>query len=353
VSAGRVLFLNFSQAAGGTVGGDRLPPDYVLACRFLRCSIIDRTSTLDQGFDYAVLDRIPAPATDGATFAELCDTAGAEVVAEALATGRSIDVLWSGGIDSTTALIAVMKAAEARRCADRVCVLLSLDSVLEYPGFFLRHINGTYRIRAVPHPISEALDPAAITVTGEHGDQLFGSHLLESYVRRGLGGVDYREVLPLVLVERLRSVRGAYRVNRYLTPVIAAAPVPLRTLFDCMWWLNFSLKWQEVTLRLPVFRGEQARGAYEALRHFFRDDRFQAWALANTYGRVPTVWARYKDAAKRYILEFTGDRVYYRDKEKVDSLRNVMTNPASPTRYRVFMREDFRPVFSTIDQGPQ
>jgi hypothetical protein len=350
-SGGRVLFLNFLQADGGTVGYDRLPRDYVAACRFLRCSIIDRTATLDQGFVYAVLDRIPTPATDGATFAELCDTVGAELVAEALRAGRTISVLWSGGIDSTSALIALMKAADAHRCADRVRVQFSLDSVLEYPEFFLRHVSGKYPTAAVSHPISEVLNPADLTVTGEHGDQLFGSHLLASYVRRGIADADYRDALPLVLVERLQSVRDASRVRRYLEPVVAAAPVPIRTLFDCLWWLNFALKWQEVTLRLPVFRGDEARAAHDGLRHFFRDDRFQAWALANTPGHVPATWARYKDAAKRYILDFTGDRAYYRDKEKADSLRNVMANPASTRRYRVLMREDFRPVFGAVDQG--
>jgi hypothetical protein len=350
-SVGRVLFLNFLQADGGAIGSDRLPRDYVLACRFLRCSIIDRTATLNQGFAYAVLDPIPAPATDGATFAELCDAAGAAIVAEALRDGRGITVFWSGGIDSTSALIAVMKAALAQGCGDRVRIMLSLDSVLEYPGFFLRHIGGKYPVAAVSHPISEALNPADLTVTGEHGDQLFGSHLLASYVRRGIAGVDYLDALPLVLVERLRSVRDAYRVQRYLEPVIAAAPVRIRTLFDCLWWLNFSLKWQEVTLRLPVFRGQEASITHRALRHFFRSDRFQTWALANTPGHVPPTWVRYKDAAKRYILDFTGDRVYYRDKEKADSLRNVMANPASTRRYRVLMREDFRPVFGALEQG--
>jgi hypothetical protein len=349
VGAERILFLNYYQAESGAVGGDRLPRDYVLACRFLHCSILDRTSTLDQGFDYAVLDPIPAPATDGTTFAQLCDAVAAEIVSEARAAGRNVDVLWSGGIDSTVALVAIVKAAAAGGCSEQVRVLLSLDSVYEYPGFFLRHVNGKFRMRAVTHPIAEFLDPAVVNVTGEHGDQLFGSHLLESYVRRGLGSVDYREILPLVLLERLRSVRGAFRVGRFLEPVFAAAPVPIRTLFDCLWWLNFCLKWQEVTLRLPAVRGEQARAVYDSLRHFYRDERFQAWALANAAGRCPSVWARYKEVAKRYILDFTADRAYYRTKEKEVSLRNLMADPASETGYRVFMREDFRPVYAAVE----
>lgn len=349
MSAERVLFLNVRQVDGGTVGHDELPRDYVLACRFLHCGIIDRTGALDQGFAYAVLDPIPTPATDGATFAQLCDAIGAEIVAAALAAGRQIDVLWSGGIDSTTALVAIMKAAAERGGGDRVRVLLSLDSVHEYPRFFLHHINGRYRIHGVTHPLAEFLDPAAITVTGEHGDQLFGSRLLESYVRRGVGGVDYREILPLVLIERLRGPRGVDRVRRYLEPVVAAAPAPVRTLFDYLWWLNFALKWQEVTLRLAAFRGEEARAVYGSLRHFFRDDRFQAWSLAHASAREVPIWARYKDVAKQYILDFTGDAAYYRHKEKEDSLKNVMVNPASAIGYRVVMREDFRPVYSPVD----
>jgi hypothetical protein len=350
MSAGRVLYLNFLQAESGSLGREALPRDYVLACRFLHCSIVDRSSTLDQGFAYTVLDPIPAAATDGATFADLCDGTGAALVAEALATDREIEILWSGGIDSTAALIAVMKAAETSGCGERVRVLLSLDSVHEYPRFFLREINGRYRCRSICHPIAEYLDPAVITVTGEHGDQLFGSHLLESYVRRGLGGVDYREILPLVLLERLRSIRAAARVGRYLAPVFAAAPVPIRSLFDALWWLNFCLKWQDVTLRMPVVRGQEARAIFAWLRHFYRGDRFQAWALANA-GRCPPVWARYKDVAKRYILDYTGDDAYYRYKEKELSLRNLLTDPVSGTGYRVLMREDFRPVFSAVERG--
>ena len=62
----------------------------MLTCRFLSSSIIDRTLTLDQGFDYVVFDPIPEPAKNGATFAELCDTIGGEIVAEANASERNI-----------------------------------------------------------------------------------------------------------------------------------------------------------------------------------------------------------------------------------------------------------------------
>ena len=349
-NTGQMLYLNYCRAESGFIEFSELAHDYVLTCRFLHCGIIDRTATLDPGFRYEVLDPIPAPGPGGLTFAELCDAVGAEIVSEARRAGRGIRVLWSGGIDSTCALIAIMKAADAQGCQDQVEILLSLDSVHEYAGFFLRHIGERYGIRCVTHPLSAYLDPTFVNVTGEHGDQLFGSQLLEPYVRRGLGGIDYRDILPLVIVERLGSVRGAYRVYRYLEPVFAAATVPIRTLFDAMWWLNFSLKWQDVTLRLPACCGEQAGMVYASLRHFFRDDRFQAWSLAYGAERLPPVWARYKDVAKRYILAFTGDGAYFRFKEKEGSLRSIMVDPWSGNESRIQMGMDFRPAQTIVER---
>lgn len=340
----RIIYLNFAQADSGVLAQMDLRRDYVLACRFMHCGVVDRTGTLDPGFPYAPIDRIPAAATDGVSFAELCDTIGAEIVDEASRMGREIRVLWSGGIDSTAALIATMRAAEARGYGHNLRVLLSLDSVHENPAFFLRHIDGRYAIDSARYPISAALDPAACNVTGEHGDQLFGSQLLEPYVRRGLADVSYREIFPLVVAERLRSIEAIWRLRRYLDPVIAAAPVPIRTLFDCMWWLNFALKWQDVSLRLAALRGADARAVSESLHHFFRDPRFQAWSLAQGSTRCPPTWARYKDAAKQYILDFTGDHRYYRTKVKEDSLRNVIVDESADTASRLFMTEDFRAV---------
>lgn len=344
----RVAYINRAQVESGRLGSFPLPSDYMLACRFLGCGIIDRTRSLDQGFGYVILDPIPAPAVNGPTFSELCDTVGDELVREAKASHKDIRVLWSGGIDSTAALIAIMKASAYHGCQDRLEVLLSLDSVHEHPRFFLDHIHEKVRMTRIERPVSGCLRSTGIHITGEHGDQLFGSHLLKSYVERGLGEVDYRDALPFVLLERLRSVRAAHRVSRYLGPVIRAAPVRIHTLFDVMWWLNFSLKWQEVSLRLCVYETQGTLAVYRSLRHFFRDERFQAWALHPGADRCPASWVRYKEAAKHYIRAFSGDDDYFYTKEKEDSLRNLIARPSDDQLLGIWMRDDFRPVMRAL-----
>lgn len=310
---------------------------------------MDRTCTLNQGFSHTILDPIPSSTPHNSTFDSLCNAIGQEIVAEAIETQREVHVMWSGGIDSTAALIAVLKAAVLRNCVERIQVLLTLDSIREYPRFFLQHVDGHLLIRRIRSPIAHYIDKRAFTVTGEHGDQLFGSHILRSYVQRGFGAVEYQDVLTPVLLERLKSIRAAHRVRRYFQPVIDAAPMPIRTLFDYFWWLNFALRWQEVSLRLCVFGGEDAALIQGATRHFFRDPRFQIWAINRHASRCPPSWDRYKDEAKRYIREFTGDDDYYRTKEKEDSLRNVMPRSDDGTQIGIFMGESFRPFMKSLD----
>jgi hypothetical protein len=339
-------------ARSAMLDGIALPAPYVDACRFLGCGIIDRSYKLDQGFDYAVLDPIPPGNDNTMTFIELCDTMAREIVAEAIETQKTINVLWSGGIDSTAALIAIMQVVEPDDRRALVEVLVSIESIQEYPSFYQNHIKGKYHVKPVADPITKYVDPSAIVVTGEHGDQLFGSHLLRRYVEGGSAHLPYWDVLPFVLTENLGSAKKADDVLRYLEPQVAAAPVTIRTLFDCLWWLNFSLKWQQVTLRLAVFKNEEVRETFGSMRHFFRDRRFQSWSLSNPSARSTATWERYKDAAKQYIFSFTGDMEYYLTKTKELSLKRVFVKSELRKKYQchVFMRDNYRPVFKYMDR---
>ncbi|MEQ1843316.1 MAG: hypothetical protein ABL994_23165, partial [Verrucomicrobiales bacterium] len=122
--------------------------------------------------------------------------------------------------------------------------------------------------------------------------------------------------------------------------------------FDCMWWFNFVLKWQDVSLRMTSFRGADSPAVVSSLRHFFREPDFQRWSMANTPGRPVSNWRAYKEEAKSYILDHTGDETYFRTKEKEDSLRNVFANPEGGSVFRVFMREEFIPVVAEVQPAP-
>jgi hypothetical protein len=93
----RVIFLNSHRGKSGVLNGKRLPEDYILACKFFDCGIIDRSETLDQGFSYSVLDPIPGepgPPPEAHDFGEVCDAVAQDIVKRARREDRAIRVLW-------------------------------------------------------------------------------------------------------------------------------------------------------------------------------------------------------------------------------------------------------------------
>jgi hypothetical protein len=338
------IFLNARRARSKHVGRYAINDAYRLTSQFFHSGIMDRTRTLDQGFPYDTLDPIPTPEFDSVDFNELCDATGETIVFRAEERDTTIRVLWSGGIDSTSAIIALMKATDMQGKSNMLEIVCSDRSIEEYPWFFENYIKDKYKVTKLEGPVPQALDPNYINVTGEHGDQLFGSMLLEPYVKNGTAQLPYEDMLPRVLEEHLGSEQKAGVVMDYVANQFEAAPIQVKSLFDSLWWINYSMKWQHVTLRLPAF-SDNAREVHQSLEHFFRNDEFQNWTLTNDSIRQVEDWSRYKEAAKQYILDFTGDQDYYRTKTKEGSLQHVMRDTSAPQGYLVHMTKNFQPVF--------
>lgn len=347
------IFLNSNAAKKGRVNGKILPEGYVHMAKFFGCGIIDRTKTLETGFNYEVLDPIPSTVQPAGSFSTICDRVGVDLVEEAIARERSLHVLWSGGIDSTVALVALLKCCTKIDRFDLLRIYLSLDSISEYSAFYRKHIQEKLQVVQVAPPLSRFIDPEHLTVTGELGDQLFGSDKAKDIVLNGIAFQPYEEIMPLILTKKLGSAAAANVAMAYLAPQIAQAPVPIVTAFEYLWWMNFTLKWQQVSLRLPVFAKTQVRERYEATRHFFRDDRFQSWSLSQPVSaKIQETWGSYKYAAKQYIFDFAGDKDYFLEKKKEPSLKSVLVNRKGRgnRRVRVYMTNSYNPSFKVFEK---
>lgn len=135
----------------------------------------------------------------------------------------------------------------------------------------------------------------------------------------------WETAFPKILKIQLATDERAEKAFSYLKPQFAACPIPLNTLFDLLWWMNFSMKWQAVSLRMPMALKQYDAKVFEPLtHHFFRTKEFQLWSLANPDKRIRDTWDSYKWPLKAYIRDFTGDEDYYEDKEKVPSLNGML-----------------------------
>ena len=274
-----VEFINAIAAACSSHQGFPIDDGYRYLVRFFGSALLDRTETLQPGFPYRILDPIPQPQANSLTLAELCDIRGRELIAEAQSKDCEINVLWSGGIDSTTALTALLKAASEYQEYERIHVFYSRSSVNEYPRFFKQRIQPKLRHRRI-RDVSQALNSETLIVTGEHGDQVFGSVLAGDYIRPARWYrredkrlfVPWQSVLLPILEERLKDlddVSAATKAYEFLLPQLQQSPIELHSLFDVLWWINFSMKWQLVTLRLATHKRKHYAAIRQALRHFF------------------------------------------------------------------------------------
>ncbi|MEM6395842.1 MAG: hypothetical protein AAF741_05810 [Bacteroidota bacterium] len=341
-----IIFLNSHRAKSGSIDGKSLPADYVLAARFFDCGIIDRTHALDLGFEQQVLDEIPEyDANFSLSFREIALQNAKRIWSRAESLNYDIQVLWSGGIDSTVALIALVQTAQPHQL-DRLRILLSMDSINEYPLFFRQHILRELKYQLIQPPVTNHLAANALIVTGEHGDQLFGSDKLLPLIKNGLALEPWEDVLPLLATHKLGDAKSGDALTEYLRPLIAAAPTTIHSAFDLYWWLNFTIKWQQVSLRLPVFsfqnKVEQLSSRFE---HFFQALDFQKWAMSRHQERVVTRLEDYKLPAKQFIYDYTQDADYLNTKSKEPSLKNVILDrkKQGKKRYRIHLYDDWQP----------
>lgn len=320
----------------------KLRPEYVEACRFFSAPLIDRTETLDAGIEFDVIDRLGDFSKTEKSFGEICGENARFICEKSAAENRKIQVLWSGGIDSTLALVSLIRELEKRGDFARLEILLSKESIAEYPAFFADVIEKKLDYMLFAPPIYDHLDAGKIIVTGEHGDQLFGSDKAQHFVLTNQAFRPFEEILPVVIARKLGSKKSVDQIISFLEPQIKKSPVKLETLFDFLWWMNFSLKWQHVSLRMFYEDGNEKFSLDKNFIHFFSARDFQNWSVSNHESKIKTTWKSYKFIAKECIFDFHRDENYLLNKEKEQSLKDAIISQPSVFR---FIKRPFKKLF--------
>ena len=94
-------------------------PIYLKTCLFFGSTLSDRTGTLQSGYDFKIIDSIPKVEGFKLRFEDICIKRAEEI------TSRSqgpLKILWSGGIDSTVALISLIKVLRSKNEISRLVV---------------------------------------------------------------------------------------------------------------------------------------------------------------------------------------------------------------------------------------
>ncbi len=269
-------------------------------------------------------------------------------------TDSRIGVFYSGGIDSTVCLAALIQFLNPEEL-QKIDVCLSAESIIENPYFYEKFILNKMNV----------FDSAKIrydyfqqnghyAITSDQGDSIFGTELgtklYYSYFSR-LKNLSVASRSHLISIsEKISDPDTPYEnykdllINYFQLPQspefgekfynsldenIKSSLVPVLSLHDFFWWYIFNIKYLECALRSTIYY-TTAPDIEKSIRHtvinWFNDPNYQLWSMANNNngtkikGLSP---ASYKFAARQFIYELDKNDWYFKYKSKLSSLINI------------------------------
>lgn len=286
-------------------------PDYMLPYSplFLQASMWDRNKIITTGDEIKLLTPV-GELVQPASIQDICMGRAAELASLVENNDKKLYVFWSGGIDSTAALLCLREVLPA----NKIVILHTKESLVEYQGFFEQNIQGTFETfefsmgtvwKAVEHACKNG-----IAVTGEIGDQIFGS-ILYLYNDKDR------------LEQPWESLDAEIAASEVYQNFVSACPQKITTIADFTWWVNYSMKYQLVQCRMLLDNtvSELNKNFY----HFYDSKAFNDYAVSTpTEVKIPGCnISEYKKPLRDVIHTLSSDAFYAYTKPKVRSLTPV------------------------------
>lgn len=253
-----------------------------------------------------------------------------------------LEVMWSGGIDSTCATLALM---ETKPASSRLVIKCTEASIAEYPKFYETHKDQCTLMSSDDFFSIDYLNSTQILITGDGGDQLFGADFIvfpdDEMYKNELPWQSMLEwsdpfrqsTLNAHVNAPIRQPFSNSEKNYFIDQMekhTQACPFKVETVFDMAWWLNFSFKMNYVALRIPIITAERFKHITQInvskRKGFYLNADFQRWSLTNQTSKIATVSTSYKQPAKDFIYSMNGDADYCANKKKETSTPKLLVD---------------------------
>lgn len=323
---------------------------------------IDRTDAISQPilFDCRLYP-MPVLQHHSRSFEECC----LEEAREIADSGKPILLLWSGGIDSTCMLVALLRVLPS---PDQLTVALNDFSIQEHPKFYADHLKDKIRCISSDAYYDTVSSPEYlnhVVVNGDPGGAVDGGGAMRQAVSMGADLVSpewkselkkvYRRIFNVTAFDGVIPEQELF--DYFVDSMEVTAKnrgVEIRSLFDCLWWYIFNFKWQSMSLNMhrtcDQLFAQQDRSLPEWRKtfvSFFASDRFQLWSYSNREEllrlRLETPWPQhYKLAFKKMIFDYDGDQKYFDTKAK-DAYLNRMIQTRALVMFA--LSSDLKPIY--------
>ncbi len=313
------------------------------------------------------------------SFKEVCDNRALEIK-NRIHTGEKFAVMYSGGIDSTVVLSALIKNLNQTEL-ESIVVCASVDSVIENPLFWSKFIYGKFKVidsKTVKYDtlIQQGLTP----ITADEGDCIFGTlmgltlynnydyyisdlsplvkHRLNLLKNKISSGDVHYSVYQDLIVKHL-SINSNPNFGRMLYEKyhwnIQTASVPIYSLHDFFWWLIFNVKYLNCSVRGALYFNDHLdyKTAIYRIFNWFNGTEYQLWSMVNNNNgqKIQRSIPTYKASARDYIYDLDKNDYYKNFKLKLESLFNIVRtqdisqlNKQEVPGTRIFLTDQFEMI---------
>lgn len=186
------------------------------------CYPIDRTQTINQPVQ-TWIGRAWAVPTQPLTLEQALSSR----VQSLLSHNLPVNIFWSGGVDSTTAITAFLKYGS---CPDQIRVVHTNTSVQEHPEY----LKWLHQQHPKVSTVNLDQDPGAeldgIVVTGDGGDESHGN------IDRAFVESHGMTVLDQPWQDFFQSQGAQQELLDFCEKFFAHAGIPIRTVLEARWW---------------------------------------------------------------------------------------------------------------------
>ena len=274
------------------------------------------------------------------SWSDVTDARAKEIEQLILSSNKKLGVFWSGGIDSTCIVTAILKNfSQASR--ELVTILCTSDSILENPLFYEKHICPNFKIENTNN-VKILTSPDFIFVDGNGADTLLMSMSPSLDVCMAVRNGDLLSSAwrtnPDALINYLTKITGSkqfaswyYEINK---ASIESTNVPVETYFDFMWWISFNYDYYNWVVHSWFFLLKKFNMSWHEHRSkfigWFRCNSYQLWSMNNNGDSVKhgNTLGSLKHHPKKYIYEYDSNEYYYRYKTKINSGGRVYNPPS-------------------------
>jgi hypothetical protein len=249
------------------------------------------------------------------SFKQLC----LERAEQLILKGKRINIMWSGGIDSTLALFCLMNKVNDK---SQLRVILSPDSIAESGNMFDKLIKNKVDFILEPKVVRRCLFYKEEYENFNFNNEIItsgsGSDPLNTIMRLT---IPYEEKLWHLGYENVLMQFTNKNVIDFLNKSIKAFPKKIKTYIEFLKFYHLNYNWQRENYFNFVNLDSRYFKCYD---NFFQTDDFQKWSIWNEESNISTNII--KKPQKDLIYELTNDKLYSYGKNKGMSFLGAQNN---------------------------